>query len=230
MIDRVEYFRQTAKWFQRCRGRPIVLSKNDWKLIDTWHTNGIPLEAIRRGIEQAFERPVESQQSGPSKSINGLAWCSEAVLSAARALREASVGTSCRATSASHSQLTLDRVASHLTSAATLLESASTAPAVCATIAHELRELARVSSDQIDHFEKLEHSLILLEKDLLNALMDISPEDLIATMKTRATRDLRQYRDRMTAESLEKLERQWVHKHLFLHYNLPRLSLFHLIQ
>ena len=45
----------------------LLLSTLDWALIETWKDAGIPLEAVLRGIDDAFDRYDER----PSKTQEG---------------------------------------------------------------------------------------------------------------------------------------------------------------
>src|ERR1043166_9222707 len=56
----------------------------------TWKEAGIPLEAVLRGIDEAFDK-FERRPSKIQK-INGLAYCAQAVLTAAEEMKEAAVG------------------------------------------------------------------------------------------------------------------------------------------
>src|SRR5713226_8229313 len=85
------YFTEIEEHYQRRRGTGLLLSTLDWALIETWKQANIPLEAVLRGIDAAFD----SYERRPSKTrkINSLAYCSQAVLAAAEDMKEASVGT-----------------------------------------------------------------------------------------------------------------------------------------
>ena len=50
------YFTEIEEHFQRRRGGILLLSTLDWALIETWKDAGIPLEAVLRGIDAAFDR------------------------------------------------------------------------------------------------------------------------------------------------------------------------------
>jgi len=50
------YFTEIEEQFQRRRGGILLLSTLDWALIETWKGAGVPLEAVLRGIDGAFER------------------------------------------------------------------------------------------------------------------------------------------------------------------------------
>src|SRR2546422_3447478 len=81
------YFTEIEEHFQRRRGGPLLVSTVDWGLIEIWKEAGIPLEAVLRGIDEAFDK----YERRPSKTqkINGLAWCAQAVLAAADDMKEA---------------------------------------------------------------------------------------------------------------------------------------------
>ena len=91
MENYFNYFTEIEEHFQRRRGGPLLVSTVDWGLIEIWKDAGIPLEAVLRGINEAFDK----YERRPSKTqkINGLAWCAQAVLSAAEQMKEAAVGS-----------------------------------------------------------------------------------------------------------------------------------------
>ena len=83
------YFTEIEERFQQRRGAILLLSTLDWALIEMWRDAGIPLEAALRGIDNAFDKYETRQKRGRMRKINGLAWCSQAVMEAAEELREA---------------------------------------------------------------------------------------------------------------------------------------------
>ena len=50
------YFTDIETRFQQRRGSLLMLSTLDWALIETWREAGIPLEAVLRGIDAAFDK------------------------------------------------------------------------------------------------------------------------------------------------------------------------------
>jgi hypothetical protein len=75
------YFTEIEEHFQRHRSSMLLLSTLDWALIETWKDAGIPLEAVLRGIDSTFEH--YAKRPARARKINGLAFCSQEVLSAA---------------------------------------------------------------------------------------------------------------------------------------------------
>ena len=50
------YFTEIETRFQQRRGSLLMLSTLDWALIETWREAGVPLEAVLRGIDAAFDK------------------------------------------------------------------------------------------------------------------------------------------------------------------------------
>jgi hypothetical protein len=231
VLNYFNYFTEIEERFQQRRGALLLLSTLDWALIETWREAGIPLEAVLRGIDAAFDKYEARQKRGRMRRINGLAWCAQAVMVAAEELREASAGTA-PSIIARESGFEQERVAAHLEAAATALDVATVAPEACAATAARLRELATAlgcEAQQLD-LEVLERTLTVLEEKLFAALTAAAPEELLVGLKAHAARELAPYRSRMGAVQLRQVERQFVQKQLLVHYNLPRLSLFYMSQ
>jgi hypothetical protein len=229
------YFTEIEERFQQRRGSLLLLSTLDWALIETWREAGVPLEAVLRGIDAAFDKYDSRQHRGHKRRVNGLAWCAQAVMQASDELREAAAGSSTTANYTSDSPgFEHDRIAAHLEAAATALQASMIATEMCAATAERLRELAgevraadaKTSLDS----EALERNLTVLEEKLFGALKIETPEATLVAFKEHAARELAPYRSRMGAVQLRQVESQFVQKQLLAHYNLPRLSLFYMSQ
>ena len=232
MQNYFNYFTEIEERFQQRRGSLLLLSTLDWALIETWREAGVPLEAVLRGIDAAFDKYESRTHRGHKRRINGLAWCAQAVMESAEELREAAAGASSTASYAgTGSGFEHERVAAHLESAAEALRAAEVAAEVCTATADRLRELAaEVRAAERADMESLERNLTVLEEKLFAALTTAAPEDLLVALKEHAARELAPYRSRMGAVQLRQVERQFVQKQLLAHYNLPRLSLFYMSQ
>jgi hypothetical protein len=229
------YFTEIEERFQQRRGSILLLSTLDWALIETWQEAGVPLEAVLRGIDSAFDKYESRQKRARMRRINGLAWCAQAVMEAAEELREASAGSATENAAPRNTGFEHERVAAHLESAAAALEQAkSAAPEACTATAARLRELAtevrEAAADKGPDLESLERSLTVLEEKLFAALTAAAPEELLVGLKEHAARELAPYRSKMGVVQLRQVERQFVQKQLLVHYNLPRLSLFYMSQ
>jgi hypothetical protein len=226
------YFTEIEEHFQKRRGGILLLSTLDWALIETWKDAGIPLEAVLRGIDTAFEN--HDKRTSPRK-VNSLAYCSQAVLSTAEEMKEAAVGTLSE-TKGGKGFETAEIVA-FLRRNATQLETAnflenSTLPmkAVTRELAASLRNLAEelAVSETAPRLEQLERRLTALEEKLFGALVASSSEEQLVTVRQEADRELAPYRRKMSGPQIEQLQKQFLHKRLLEKSGLTRLSLFYM--
>jgi len=232
------YFTEIEEHFLRRRGGGLLLSTLDWALIETWKDAGIPLQAVLRGIDDAFDK--YDQRPSKTKKINSLAWCSQAVLAAAEDMKEAAVGAADAETKvskpASVPGFAPDAIAvflrrnADLLSAAKLPEAGGVSGQTAALEASlTLRTLAeKTESKTTPHLEDLERRLTVLEEKLFAALLAATPDEDIVTVRAEADRDLAPYRRKMASAQIEQLQKQYVHKRLLEKYGLPRLSLFYM--
>ncbi len=229
------YFTEIETRFQARRGSILLLSTLDWALIEAWREAGVPLEAVLRGIDDAFDKyDARSQRAGGRlRKVNGLAWCAQSVMQTTEAMREAAIGgDTSEAKEPVDSGFEEERLAAYLTANAARLSSAQgTGPAaeVIAGIAERLRALAaeqRAGTAQKP--EQLEGTLTALESRLFAALtLDASDAEVLA-LREQAARELAPYRGKMSAVQLKQVTEQFVHKRLLEARALPRLSLFYM--
>jgi hypothetical protein len=228
------YFTEIEERFQQRRGAILLLSTLDWALIETWREAGIPLEAVLRGIDTAFDKYELRRKRARMQRVNGLAWCAQAVMQAAMEMSEAATGSAALSGPAQEPGFEHERVAAHLTAAAEALDAAAVAEEACKATAARLRELAAEvkAGDEkaaVD-LEALERSLTVLEDKLYAALKAAAPEKLLVGLDEHAARELAPYRSRLGAVQMRQVKEQFARKQLLVNYNLPRLSLFYMSQ
>ena len=222
------YFTEIEEHFQRRRGTLLLLSPLDWALMETWKDAGVPLEAVLRGIDVTFEkwerRPKRFQK------VNGLAYCSQEVLTSTDEMKEAAVGAA--PSERKNPGLDQSAVVEYLNRNAEQLDHLQL-PATAQTLAQEtastLRALAAsLSQDRLLSLEDLERRLTVAEEKILAALLAATPDDILLAVRTEADRDLAPYRRKMSAPQIEQLHQQYVHKRVLEQYHVPRLSLFYM--
>lgn len=79
------YFQAVEEIFVRLRGAPLLLSPADWQVARRWHRDGVPLDLVRRALEDVF---AKRQERGAKGRISSLRYCAPAVEAAWSALRE----------------------------------------------------------------------------------------------------------------------------------------------
>ncbi|HEX4603346.1 MAG TPA: hypothetical protein VH724_05080 [Candidatus Angelobacter sp.] len=229
MENYFNYFTEIEEHFCRRRGTLLNVSTLDWALMMTWKDAGIPLEAVLHGIDSAFDkyerRPAKTQK------INGLAWCSQAVLTAAEEMKEAAVGAQ-PAKSRAAPGLEHEEIARFFSGNAAKLRQVQSAPAVL-LVAEEcavtLTDLAQTLGPTMNvRLEEMERRLTVMEEKLVAALTMTTPEKELFTLRTEADREIAPYRSKMPGAQIEQLQKQFIHKRLFEKAKIPRLSLFYL--
>jgi hypothetical protein len=238
-FNHFSYFTEIEEQFLRRRGGGLLLTTLDWALIETWKDAGIPLEAVLRGIDTAFDR--YEKRPSKTKKVNSLAYCSQEVLAAAEDMKEAAVGAadeqSASSKSAAAQGFEPEVIAAFLRRNAELLDAAKlprsaaiSVYAVATESAATLRKLAleTESKKAASKLEDLERHLTVLEEKLFAALLAVTPDEDIVTVRAQADRELTPYRRKMAAAQIEQLQKQFIHKRLLEKYGLPRLSLFYM--
>ena len=235
MENYFNYFTEIEDHFQQRRGR-IQLSPLDWALIETWKDAGIPLEAVFRGVDAAFDK--YEQRPSKSQKINSLAYCAQAVLVAAEEMKEAAVGA--QSTDAQSNRpsgfpiaeicVFLRRNAEQLDAAKLPLAKGIDAAPLARETANTLREIATdlEATKTPPRLEDLERRLTVAEEKLFAVLLAATPDEQIVSVRAEADRELAPYRRKMPSAQIEQLLKQYVHKRLLQKYGLPRLSLFYM--
>ena len=229
MQNYFNYFTEIEEHFQRRRGSILLLSTLDWALIETWREAGIPLPAVLRGIDDAFDKYDARKSRGRMRPVNGLAWCTQSVMEAVEAMKEASIGAQPAATSSAAAPgFEPENVAAHLNQCAARLDQAQLtglAADLAQQTAARLRELAAAPPPNL---EDLERNLTVLEDKLFTTLTATAPEADLLALRDESARELAPYRSRMKTEQIRQVEQQFLRKRMLEKYALPRLSLFYM--
>ena len=215
------YFTEIEEHFQKVRGTSLFrLSPLDWALVGTWKDSGVPLEAVLRGVDAAFEK-WRSRKS-KVQMVNSLAFCSQAVLAEAQRM----AGT---AAPARHREsappFPLDDLRDYLVRNAAAVRRGG---APYGEIASALDRLASQAEAQYQDLEDLERRLTVLEEKMIAAARNRQSEEQLLEARRQLEAQLRPYRAKMSAAHLALLEKQYLERNLLEKGNLPRLSLFYL--
>jgi hypothetical protein len=234
MQNYFNYFTEIEERFQQRRGSLLMLSTLDWALIETWREAGVPLEAVLRGIDNAFDKHDAKRLSSPGRArkVNGLAWCAQSVMEAVEQAKEAAIGSAPADGAAVESGFEDGRIARYLNENATKIESAALeAPAdqIAREIAERLHALAtELSVAPSRSLEALDRTLSVLEEKMVAALLTAAPEQELVALREQAAREIAPYRGKMQAVQIKQVQQQFLLKRLLEARKLPRLSLFYM--
>jgi hypothetical protein len=214
------YFTEIEEHFQRARGTSLfLLSTLDWALIENWKNAGVPLEAVMRGIDAAFEkwraRKVKTQM------VNSLAFCAQAVLTEAQIMAGTAQPRARREAAPPFEQEALRKYLSENSDAVRAVEG-------YVEIAGALARLADETGQHYADLEALEQRLTVLEEKMVAIARTRQSDDDLLAARREMDHQLRPYRGKMTADQLSMLERQYLERALLEKAGLPRLSLFYM--
>jgi len=246
VLNYFNYFTEIEERFQQRRGSLLLLSTLDWALVEAWQEAGVPLEAVLRGIDNAFDKHDARKATAKAKQrrVNSLAWCAQEVMAAVEQMKEAAIGAaSAPQENTQESGFEPQRIAAHLEHCAAQLRSVAEQSAQSAAIqsaaggaleetaqrllqlAAEIQSATEANSRRV---EELERNLTVLEEKLFAALMTAAPEAELLQLREQAARELAPYRSKMQAVQIRQIEQQFLRKRLLEARKLPRLSLFYM--
>jgi hypothetical protein len=235
MQNYFNYFTEIEERFQQRRGSLLMLSTLDWALIETWREAGVPLEAVLRGIDNAFDKHDAKAQRSSSRTrkVNGLAWCAQSVMEAVEQAIEASIGAEpARGREVQESGFEAERVGRYLEQNAAAIEATkliAPADATAIEISTRLRSLAiGLRAEPVQSLEELDRTLCVLEEKMFAALLTSAPEEELVTLREQAARELAPYRGKMHAVQIKQVQQQFLQKRMLEMRKLPRLSLFYM--
>src|SRR5271165_269567 len=228
------YFTEIEEYFWKKRGAHLLVSPQDWAIMETWQKAGVPLDAALKGIDSAFESYKRSRR-GANKPLKSLAYCTDAVLDAAEEAQEASTGAS-KSHPTPPDPFQKEDLRGYIRKNAKQLQKAATRcsaeqPAVSALL-HDVAASLQSSTLLLDapghpNLEDLERRLTILDDKLHAALLSHASEDLMLKIRREVDSQLATYRRKMKAAQLALVEKQYLQKRLLDEYHLPRLSLFY---
>jgi hypothetical protein len=217
-VNYFNYFTEIEEHFQRVRGTSLfLLSPLDWALIEAWKNGGIPLEAVLRGIDAAFEKWRKRPAQARIHMVNSLAYCAQAITAEAQAMLNAAPASKKEASA----PFPVDDVRAFLArNAETLRKSGH--EEIAASL--ESLDLDTLYAD----LEQLEQRLTAIEEKMIARLRASASEEQLFEARRELDRELKPYRSKMTADQLAMLEKKFLERRLLESAGMPRLSLFYL--
>jgi predicted ribosome quality control (RQC) complex YloA/Tae2 family protein len=209
------YFTEIEEHFRRARGSGLFLiSPLDWALIENWKNADIPLEAVLKGIDDAFEK--WRSRKNKRRQVNSVAYCTQAVLEAAKR-------TSARPQTAA-APFADEELRGYLNKAA----AAYLARAATREIAASLQAISNDLAQQAKNLEDLERRLTTLEEKAVALIRSSQSDEDLYAIRAELDQELKPYRGQMSADQISMLERRYLDTAILDRAKLPRLSLFYL--
>lgn len=225
-LNYFNYFTEIEEHFQKARGTGLfLLSPLDWALIESWKAAGVPLEAVLKGIDGAFEK----WRARPKRThlVNSLAYCTQAVMEQAQRAADnapatADKGEAAAGAAASAAPFPREAVLAHLTDAARQLASLPGYEEVAASV----RQLAEDLDAHFGDLQQLDQRLAALEDKMAALARTRLADEELFRMRRELELQLRPYRGKMSTEQIARLEKAFLDRAVYGRFSLPRLSLF----
>jgi len=200
------YFEAIEEIFIRLRGAPLLLSPADWRVASRWRGEGVPLDLVRRTLEEVFAR---RRERGARGRIQSLRYCAPAVDTAWAEVRELT--------------------APGARAAAPPLDLAARLAALAAALPADLDErdrwAARIAALAGDP-EAVEAVLVDLDRELLDSAASRLGEGDRERLAARAAVSLAAVAGRLPEAEVEVATRRLERRLLRRELRLPVLSLF----
>ena len=220
------YFTEVEEHFQKARGTSLfLLSPLDWALIESWKNANVPLEAVLRGIDSAFEKWRAKRSR--VQMVNSLAFCSQPVMMEAQRMADAGAGEIRNAPHNSEpSPFAPEELRRFIEQNAAAIR--ATGVSDFEQIAVSLDALISELADFSDDPEKLEQRLGVLEQKLVALARSRQTDEQALSIRVQLDAQLGPYKSKMTGPQIAMLEAQFLERTLLESTNLPRLSLFYI--
>lgn len=216
------YFTEVEEHFQRARGTSLFLmSPLDWALVEGWKNTGVPLEAVLRGIDDAFEKS-RARKTKTAHQVNSLAYCAQAVTKAAEDMlnnRPQKKGPP-----TAEESLPNEALRAELESRIPELEARG-----FVTQAAAVRAIVDSFAEHHENLEDLEQRLSAIEEKILAQARAAQSEAELLAARQDLDGELRPHRGRLSAAELAMLEKSFLDRRLFDRLGVRRLSLFFLL-
>jgi hypothetical protein len=232
------YFTEIEDYFWKKRGAHLLVSPLDWAIMETWQKAGVPLDAVLKGIDRAFESYQRSRRGGAGKALKSLAYCTDAVLEAAEEQLEAAAGSAPKNGQAAKEPFSREELKAFFAkNAAQIVGAAERAGAdgVRTEFGGRLREIAEslggmatlLDAPGALDLEDMERRLTILDDKLMWLTTSHASEETMLKIRREMDGQLAAYRRKMKAEQIALVEKQYLQKRLLQEFGLPRLSLYY---
>ena len=200
------YFQAVEEIFVSLRGSPLLLSPADWQVARHWHREGVPLDLVRRALEEVF---AKRKERGAKGKISSLRYCAPAVEAAWDELKDLAAPGH-RATAPAF------EIAPRLAALAAAL------PRTLSGRDHLAGRIGALNGDP----QSVEERLASLDREMLDAATAALDGESSAEIAAAVEKTLASLGGRLPAEELERSRERLARQALRRRLGLPVLSLF----
>ncbi len=221
------YFTEVEEHFRRARNSGMfMMSPLDWALVEVWKDGGVPLEAVLKGIDRAFQKYHSRRRR--FSTVNSVAYCAQEVMQAARETARTRAYPAQQARPGPDPSRLAEFFLERVGQLRQLVDDGCPGSDVFGAVATSLEGMAgRAQADELGDLEEVEQRLTALEDRVFGAAIGGMSEDHLLAIRREMDTGLKAYRRKMSAEQLAMLEQRYMRRGVLAHLGLSRLSLFY---
>ena len=197
------YFEAIEEIFVGLRGSPLLLSPADWQVARRWHREGIPLDLVKRALEEVF---AKRKERGAKGKISSLRYCAPAVEAAWEELR--------------------DLTAPGHRASAPVFAVAPRLSALAAALPSRVRNFAERIATLDGDARGVEERLSVLDREMLDFAAGILDAAARAEIAAAVEKTLASLAGRLPGAELERSRERLFRQILRQRFGMPVLSLF----
>ena len=219
--ERAAYVSEIEDFFLRRRGSARLLPPKDWKLVETWFDDGIPLAVVLSAVGDVF---TKREASGDTEPVSSLTYCRHAVKKRWDEIRAGGLGAPAPASAPKpppRKKRESAPLSERLRRAAEVLRESS--PEIASVVDAAVPEVERILASGGSPATQ-EGELVEVERRLFAALFAALPETDRAEARAEAEAPLARLRIPPQPDEAERLRALGLAKVLRVRFALPRLG------
>jgi hypothetical protein len=247
VMNYYNYFTEIEEHFVKRRGKHLLISPMDWRLIAEWKEAGVPLQVALRGIDIAMDSFLSRHRRGNTK-LNSLCYCHDAVMTEYAEYQDSRVGepredsqkqndsTEQEAFASAHDENEVSEALEYLTAIIQEIKTLAAEQRLCESaiegtnrVLERLEEVVQPlqTNTRID-LEVIDRDLEIVDAILVDALLTVVSAEQIAEWEHDAKAELKVYRKKLPKEMYRKIHNNYMRGKVHQKFNIREFSLFRL--
>jgi len=241
------YFTEIEEHFVKRRGKHLLISPMDWRLIAEWKDAGVPLQVALRGIDTAMDSFFSRHRRGNTK-LNSLCYCHDAVMAEYAEYQDSRVGepreglkkqndsTEQETFPGAPNKNEVSEALKYLTAIIQEIKTLAVEQRLCESaieganrVLERLEEIVQPlqTNARID-LEVIDKDLEIVDAILVDALLNGVSAEQIDEWEHDAKTELKVYRKKLPKEMYRKIYKNYMRGKVHQKFNIREFSLFRL--
>ena len=222
-----EFFSKIEKKFNQLRGTPLLISPQDWALMEQWKKRGIPAIVIIEALEKGFENAAAGMHR--RRNINSLSYFKQIVEDCWESFQKMKIGKDEKITDVSEEgriMLYLQSLAQHLDALSKKHAAKQELSKLLRKLSSDIKDIPSCSLHSENDIELIEEKLSTAEDEIGQTLLKFSEYEEIERARREAEEEFSHMSDYVNGKHLDDMKKKFIVKKLRKKYGIPKVSLF----